>query len=336
MIIKETSFPRAALIGNPSDGFYGKTIAFLFSDFSAEVVLYESPELEILPAEYDSAVFRSLDELAHDVNLYGYYGGLRLLKAAIKRFHDHCTAAEIQLHSRNFTIRYRSDIPYRLGLAGSSAIITACMKALMRFYEVTIPPGLLANLVLSVEKDELKISAGLQDRVAQAFECPVYMDFNREQMEKHGVGLYDPFPSEWLPPVFIAYDTDLSEGSEVVHNDFSERYHFGDKQVRNAVEEWAELTDQARGALVKGDVELLNRLVNRNFDIRKDVMNISSRNKEMVETARSAGVSAKFTGSGGAIIGLYSDDLVFESLRIRLNAMGVEVIKPTIVCNQPH
>ena len=122
----------------------------------------------------------------------------------------------------------------------------------------------------------------------------------------------------------------------MVHNDFSERYHFGDKQVRHAVEEWAELTDQAREALEKREVELLNRLINRNFDIRQSVMNISSRNKEMVETARSAGVSAKFTGSGGAIIGLYSDDLVFESLRIRLNAMGVEVIKPTIVCNQPH
>jgi len=39
-----------------------------------EVVLFESPEIEIIPAEYDSNVFDSLKELVEDVNLYGYYG----------------------------------------------------------------------------------------------------------------------------------------------------------------------------------------------------------------------------------------------------------------------
>ena len=46
MIIKTRAFPRAALIGNPSDGYHGKTIAFVFSNYHAEVQLYESPELE--------------------------------------------------------------------------------------------------------------------------------------------------------------------------------------------------------------------------------------------------------------------------------------------------
>ena len=30
MIIREKAYPRAALIGNPSDGYFGKTIAFVF------------------------------------------------------------------------------------------------------------------------------------------------------------------------------------------------------------------------------------------------------------------------------------------------------------------
>ena len=51
MIIKTVSYPRAALIGNPSDGYFGKTIAFTFADFQADITLYQSPELEILPAE---------------------------------------------------------------------------------------------------------------------------------------------------------------------------------------------------------------------------------------------------------------------------------------------
>ena len=30
MIIEAYSYPRAAVIGNPSDGYFGKTIAFVF------------------------------------------------------------------------------------------------------------------------------------------------------------------------------------------------------------------------------------------------------------------------------------------------------------------
>ena len=48
MIIQTQSYPRADLIGNPSDGYYGKTIAFVFKNFSANVQLYHTPELEII------------------------------------------------------------------------------------------------------------------------------------------------------------------------------------------------------------------------------------------------------------------------------------------------
>ena len=109
MIIKTKAYPRAALLGNPSDGFYGKTLAFPFSNFVAEVVLYETPELEILPAEYDSNVFDSIRDLAEDVKLYGYYGGIRLRKAAVKTFYDYAAENGIDLGDRNFTIRYSSD-----------------------------------------------------------------------------------------------------------------------------------------------------------------------------------------------------------------------------------
>ena len=85
MIIKQVSYPRAALIGNPSDGYFGKTIAFLFSNFHAEILLYESPELEIIPEGTDSTLFQSMEAMVEEVNLYGYYGGVRLLKAAIKK-----------------------------------------------------------------------------------------------------------------------------------------------------------------------------------------------------------------------------------------------------------
>lgn len=322
------------MIGNPSDGYFGKTIAFVFANFKAEVVLFESPEIEIIPAEYDSNVFTSMDKLVEDVNLYGYYGGIRLLKATVKRFSDYCRLNHIKIPSKNFTIRYKSDIPFRLGLAGSSAIITACMRALMRFYKVKISNPVLANLVLSVEVDELKISAGLQDRVAQAYGRPVFMDFNENYMNKHGHGRYEILDASLFPPLYIAYRRDLSEGSEVVHNNFRERYNFRDPKVLEAIQQWSELTVQFRDCLLNRNLSLLPELINRNFDIRKSVMNISEKNLMMVETARSTGASAKFTGSGGAIIGTYKDEKIFNKLRKELNNIGVEVIKPRIITNR--
>ena len=333
MIITQRSYPRAALLGNPSDGYHGKTIAFPFDNFFAEVKLWETPELEILPAEYDSNVFNSIFDLAKDVKLYGYYGGIRLLKAAVKRFHDHCSENGIQLNNRNFTIRYRSDIPYKLGLAGSSAIITACVKALMIFYGVEIPKPILANLVLSVEKNELEIMAGLQDRVVQAYESPVFMDFNKELMERQGFGDYKPLDSKLFRNIYIAYRTDLAEGSEVVHNNFRERYNFGDPDVHAAIKEWAELTVKGMDALKKSDMIQLAGYINRNFDLRKSVMNISDKNIQMVETARSVGASAKFTGSGGAIIGTYENDQMYDRLVKTLNGLNIHVLKPSIVQN---
>ena len=331
MIIRTKSYPRAALLGNPSDGYFGKTIAFLFRNFSAEVILYETPEIEILPADYDSNVFDSISELSDDVELFGYYGGIRLLKAAVKRFHDYCKTENIQLHDHNFTLRYSSNIPYRLGLAGSSAIITACFRALMEFYQVKIPLHFMANLVLSVETEELGIGAGLQDRVAQAYEVPIFMDFDQEIMESRNYGIYEPVERKYLQNLYIAYQNDLSEGSEVVHNDFRERYNFGVPEVVEAINSWAEITIQGRKALESGDRDRLNQLINQNFDLRRSVMNISHKNIEMVELARSEGASAKFTGSGGAIIGTYEDDKMYKTMKKVLARKNITIIKPQIL-----
>ena len=330
MIIQTRSYPRAALLGNPSDGYFGKTIAFPFRNFSATATLYESPELEIIPADYDSNVFDSIRDLSEDVDFYGYYGGIRLLKAAVKRFYQYCLIRNHSVHDKNFTIRYSSDIPYRLGLAGSSAIITACIRALMQFYNVKIASHELANLSLTVETEELKISAGLQDRVVQAFDCPVYMDFDQVLMEDRGYGSYEPMNSNLFNNIYIAYLTDLSEGSEIVHNDFRERYNFGKEEVNNAIRQWSELTVEGKDHLQSGNIEKLNTLINRNFDIRRSVMNISRKNNEMVELARSVGVSAKFTGSGGAIIGLYRDEKMYAILQSTLQARNITVLKPMI------
>ncbi len=333
MIIKTVAYPRAALVGNPSDGYHGKTIAFVFRNYAAEVQLYETPELELLPAQRDNNVFSDLDALSSDVELYGYYGGIRLLKAAVKKFNEYCHRNDLPLEKKNFTMRYSSTIPNRLGLAGSSAIITAAMRAMLEFYRIRIKPAELANIVLSTETDELGIPAGLQDRVAQAYNTPVYMDFDREYMAKNGIGRYVPIELPKELNLYVAYRTDLAEGSEVLHSRLREDFESGVPRVVNAMREWAELTEQVRTALGARQLDIIPALLDRNFDLRCEICNraISSKNRQMVDLARSVGASAKFTGSGGAIIGTYRDERMFRELVKILAPYSIDVIKPDIV-----
>lgn len=332
MIITAKAYPRAGLIGNPSDGYYGKTIAFVFTNFCAEVVLYQSPELEIIPSTRDHSLFASVRHLVNDVQLHGYYGGIRLLKAAVKCFYDYCVKNRIKLDDRNFTIRYRSNIPHQVGLAGSSAIITACFRALMAFYQISIPKPALANLILSVEQDELGIAAGLQDRVAQVYEGLVYMDFNKKTMKKQGYGYYVYLPMSILPPIYIAYRSDFSEDSEFLHNDLRERYNRNDPAVHKAMSFWTALTDKFKLSLEKNDHRKAAQLINANFDARKKICAISAENIKMVMVARSVGASAKFSGSGGAIVGTYRDKSMYKRLAKALAPLKIKVIRPNI----PH
>ena len=50
----------------------------------------------------------------------------------------------------------------------------------------------------------------------------------------------------------------------------------------------------------------------------------------MINAARKAGASAKFAGSGGAIVGTYSDEAMFQKLNIELAAINCKTIKPVI------
>ena len=71
IIIRKRAYARAGLLGNPSDGYNGKTISIIVRNFWAEVVLYEWDSVDIVQSGDDRARFRSI----HDWHkTYGYTG----------------------------------------------------------------------------------------------------------------------------------------------------------------------------------------------------------------------------------------------------------------------
>jgi glucuronokinase len=248
-MIESYAYARAGLLGNPSDGYFGKTISLLVRNFRARVLIYPSARLEIKPSKADMPVFQSLNDLYQTTRWRGYYGGIRIIQALIVRFMDYCREHGIDIEDRNFTLEYETTIPLRLGMGGSSAIITAALRALCHYYGVVIPLPVQANLVLETETKEIGVPAGLQDRVIQVYEGVVYMDFSRELMESQGYGNYERLDPGLLPKIYVAYRTSLSEGTEVFHNNVRERWHRGDPEIVDAMRTWASFAENGRKAL---------------------------------------------------------------------------------------
>jgi len=330
-MIETFGYARAGMLGNPSDGYFGKTLSFAMSNWRARVIMVPSGRLEIKPSKADLPVFESLDDLYRITRWRGYYGGIRIIQALIVRFMEYCREQNIELPNRNFTLEYESTIPQRLGLGGSSAIITASLRALSQYYGIEIPLPIQANLALETETRELNVPAGLQDRVIQAYHGLVYMDFSRDLMETRGYGEYERLDPGLLPKVYVAARTELSEGTEVFHNNLRERWRRGDPDVVEAMRTWASYAEEGKRCLLERDYRRLGELINANFDLRAKIYQIDRGNLDMVAAAREAGATSTFAGSGGAIVGTYDDDRIFERLTESLRKLGVTVIKPNIV-----
>jgi glucuronokinase len=329
-IIETYGYARAGFLGNPSDGYFGKTISFCFQDFRARVLVYPSARLEIKFSKADLPLFEDMDDLYRTTRWRGYYGGIRIIQALLVRFMDYCREQGIELPNRNFTLEYESNIPQRLGLGGSSAIITASLRAICQYFAIDIPLPIQANLILETETRELGVPAGLQDRVIQTYQGLVYMDFSKEIMDRQGYGDYEHLDPALLPNVYVAYRTSLSEGTEIFHSNVRERWRTGDPEVLDAMITWADYAAQGRQALMAHDYETLDRLIDANFDLRARIFQLSQGNLEMVRAARRAGATSNFAGSGGAIVGTYRDEDMYRRLHSELQKTGVAVLKPRI------
>jgi glucuronokinase len=331
LIIETRAYARAGLLGNPSDGFFGKTISISVRNFGASISLYESPELYIEPEPQDGSTFKSVFHLRDSVSLLGYNGGLPLIKAGIKRFGDYCEDNNIKLSNKNFTVRYRSSIPRQVGMSGSSAILVALFRALMQFYKVEIPLEILPQLVMVSETEELGIAAGLQDRVIQCYEGCVYMDFDKNLIDTKGHGHYESIDPALLPKLYVAYNTNLSKVSGKVHSDVRARFDRGEEEVIKVLHQIGHKAQQGYEALAAQRPEDLHDLMNENFDLRCKIYNVPESNKKLINAARKCGASAKFAGSGGTIIGIYKDDDMLNQLFVELKKYNARVIKPYIM-----
>jgi glucuronokinase len=264
---------RAALAGNPSDGYGGAVLALT------------------LPARRATA--RASHAHAAIVDPPS-----ELVEATVARF-----ASQYAPAARDATaVSWETTIPRAVGLGGSSAIVVAVLRALVALWSVPLQPLAMAELALRIEVDDLGIAAGLQDRIAQTHEGLTFMDFGCS-----GPASVRPLDPARLPPLLVAWRAGSGGHSGEVHAPLRDRHADGEPVVLDAMRALAGAAHDAARAISDGDHAALCASVDASFDARQSMLTLDRRHVAMIECARAAGAAANYAGSGGAIVAVCTD-----------------------------
>jgi len=319
---------RAGLLGNPSDGYGGKAIAVALADFRARAHVAPAERFALRAGATDGTAFETARDAVEAFGSTGCDDGLRLLRAALKRFagaakgFSELPASDPRLR---FELSYDTDVPRQVGLAGSSAIVVAALRALCAWFEVEIAPADLAELALAAELEDLGIAAGAMDRVIQAHGGLLCMDLR----EPRGPSSYRALDPALLPPLFVAWDPRGGETSGRPHGSLRARWLAGDPQVLEAIEAFRRLVDEGVAALERGDPDAFRACMRRNFEMRTAIFDVSPADRRMVAIALGRGGAAKLCGSGGAVVGMAAPGQTPDELRDAYESSGFSFLLPT-------
>jgi glucuronokinase len=202
-----------------------------------------------------------------------------------------------------------------VGLAGSSALVIAGLRALAARWQLELDVASTARLALEVETDLLGLAAGPQDRLAQAAGSTVLMDFAGPCWEVQ--------PVEPQAPValFVAWDSASASPSDAVHGPLGDRA--AEPEVRGAMARLAGLARRGADALRGGDLAALGDAMDGSFDARASVLDLDPAHVALVEGARACGAPVNYAGSGGAVVGLVTEPATRHAVRAWTASAGL-------------
>jgi len=292
-----TALARAALAGNPSDGYGGGVLAVCLQNFAATVRLDAMRE----GARADADGRLHVEPAA----------AAALVVAAAAR---HAAATGRTAPGLRATVR--TTIPREVGLAGSSAIVVATLRALDARLGTRLARDELPALALAAEQD-LGIAAGLQDRVAQAYGGLTAMTFGLDG--SYSARRLDPVA---LPPLVLAWDARGAAPSGAYHGDLRARWKGREPLVLRVMAALREQAVAAAAAVEAGDVDALGVAMDESYDLRASLGPVAPRHVALVEAARRHGLPVNFAGSGGAVVALCPDPARLAGLRESLARVG--------------
>lgn len=292
-IIRSSAPGRAGIIGNPTDMYGGSVISCSIQE-RATVVLKPSEEL-ILDSGSEQYRITSADDFAI-------------------RGDDFDIARAVLIGSESTEIRahisWTTQVPFRAGLSGSTALLTAMLAAVLASRGIRHHAHQAAELARMIEYNHLGVFCGYQDAYMCRFGGINYMDFRGKEF--HQAFGEDPYATiEPLTDLSLPLTLIITGGQRVsgaVHTPLRERWLAGEKAVVDAYNNIAELARAGKRALLAGDLETLGRLMNENQTLSGDLGGSNPEDDRFIKLALENGaLGAKLAGSSGAVMVLHPE-----------------------------
>ncbi|NMA94784.1 MAG: hypothetical protein GX974_01940 [Clostridiales bacterium] len=287
-MLRVTAPGRAGIIGNPTDGYGGSMITCSVKKRS-EVIIEKHPELVIENA-FGTTTLKWKNDFE---NKDDYFDIVR----SILRF--------LKLYDLKAKIRVNTNIPVQAGLAGSTAILSSVLSALLAFTGKKYNRYELAEINRVIELHYMKCQCGYQDAYSTTFGGLNYLDFRgKEYYRELDEEIYatveplSPFIEGDLP--FIIAHTGIKHHSGDFHRPLRERWVDGEKLVVDGYSEIAHMAREGKKAIINGDWEELGYLMNKNHEVQDSISDSGEQNNFMIKAAKNHGALAgKLAGAGG-------------------------------------
>ena len=284
----EASAPaRAGVIGNPTDGYGGSLISCTLA-CRATVRLVEAQHLEL--------AFHGQETVIGDESDLVLDGGVFDAARSVIRY--------LRIADRKLRLVGESEIPFRSGLAGSTAMLASIFGAVCKFLGLELNRYQCAETIRHIELNYMDIQCGYQDQYMTVFGGLNYLDFRTKEIYRdiaeEVYATVEPLAGLVSGLPFVLIHTGVQRISGSVLKPIRERWMDGDPAVVEGYREIGELARLGKRALLRGDWEELGELMNRNHEIQQALGASGKINDHFIELARANGaLGAKLAGAGG-------------------------------------
>lgn len=243
---------------------------------------------------------------------------------------DHPIAAAVRLAIQtaqvdrppSLTLQISSTIPISAGMGSSAAITIAVIRALSDFLGHPLPPEEISTLAYEIEKIQHGTPSGIDNTVI-AHQKPVF--FSQDEPIQY---LDIEQPTHW-----VIADTGEKTPTRETVADVRDRYTADPNTYERIFDQIGGIAHNAQEGLIKGDINLLGRLMNENQRLLK-LLGVSSNCLErLIDAAVSAGApGAKLSGGGrgGNIIALSPTEFTERIESALFDAGAQRVITTTL------
>lgn len=281
---------RANLIGNPSD-LYGGAVLGCAVPLRARVALEPAGGLEIASGGASARVTGIAD-----LGLRG--DRFDVARAALRA--EHAETGVLP----DVRIDLTTEIPFGSGIAGSTALLLALLRALAAWRGEAPSPYALAERSRATERGLLGVACGWVDHYLCSFGGLRYVDLRGKERDDAPPGCPYATVEDLAPHVpdlpFLLAFTGVAHHSGSVHAPIRARWERGEVAVVQAYRRMGAIAREGKSALLHQDWPALGALFEENHALTRSLGGSAEAVERLIGAALRAGAAgAKLAGAGG-------------------------------------